>query len=167
MVGHTHILQHLISHLGVCTMLRTSVLTGSLALATLVCLSTAANAANPSPRDVVLEELSAGDVLEVTTAKGRFQFEMVNAQTGETRGRAAYGSDPYGRERQVFVLGSTHGREALGQGMMLVQMHRVRVGMRLELGIGSQQQHDRQLTEAVRSIRVVPRTGDRVAMLVR
>ena len=145
-------------------MLRTSALTGGLALASLVCLSTAAHAA--SPTDVMLEDLSAGDVLEVTTAKGRFEFEVVNAKTGEMRGRAAYGGDPFGRQRRVFVLGSTRGREALGQGMMPVQMHRIRVGMRLELGIGSQQQRDRHLTETVKTIRVVPRTTNRVAMLM-
>ena len=148
-------------------MLRTFVLSGSVALASLVCLSTATEAANPGPRDIVLEDLSAGDVLEVTTAKGRYTFEIVNAETGEARGRAAYGGAPYGQTRRVFVFGSTHGREALGQGMMLIQMNRVRVGMRLELGVGSEKQQDRHLTEAVRSIRVVPRTGDRVAMLVR
>ena len=47
--------------------------------------------------------------------------------------------------------------------MMLVQMRRVRVGMRLELGVDSLEQRDRQLTAPVTGFRVVPRT-DKVAI---
>ena len=146
-------------------MLRTSVLGSAFALAAVVLSSGSALAAGPSA--LALDELAAGDVIEITTDTGRYRFEVVDATTGETRGQAAYGSDPYSPAHRVFVLGSTHGRDAKSAGMMLVQMHQIRVGMRLELGVRSKNQGDRHLTAPIKSIRVAPAAQDQVAMLAR
>jgi hypothetical protein len=122
-------------------------------------------AAEPNQKSLALDELAAGDVVEITTAAARYRFEIVDAATGETLGQAAYGSDPYSAARRVYLLGATHGREAQAAGMMLVQMHRVRVGMKLELGVRSLRESDRRFTAPIETIRVTPATRDQVALL--
>lgn len=146
-------------------MLRTSVLGSAVALAAV--LSSTSNATATGPSTLALAELAAGDIVEITTDTGRYRFEMVNTTTGETRGQAAFGSDPYSRSHRVFVFGSTQGRDAKSAGMMLVEMHRIRVGMKLELGVRSKKDSDRHFTAQIKSIRVTPATQDQVAMLAR
>jgi hypothetical protein len=152
-------------------MVRTSVLGSAAALTAVVLLSSSANAAQPKNaaqhKSLALAQLAAGDVVEITTAGGRYRFEIVDTATGEARGQAAYGSEPYSPQHRVFLLGSTHGNDAKSTGMMFVQMHRLRVGMRLELGVRSLKQSDRQLTSPIQTIRVKPAVRDQVAMLVR
>ena len=146
-------------------MLRTFVLGPVVALAAVVLFTQSAHAAGP--KSLALDELAAGDIVEITTATGRYRFEIVDSATGETRGQAAYGSDPYSPAHRVFLLGSTHGRDAKSAGMMLVQMHRIRVGMQLEIGVRSRKESDRRLTAPIQSIRITPATQDQVAMVVR
>jgi hypothetical protein len=52
------------------------------------------------------------------------------------------------------VLGATQGQPADSGGLMLVKMHQLQTGLRMELGIGSLEEHDRRVTEPIKTIRI-------------
>ena len=79
---------------------------------------------------------------------------LVDPATGEAKLAASIDGLRFSEPRTVYLLGSTQGRQAEAGGMMLVKMNQLQTGLWVELGVGSLDARNRQLTEPVHSIRV-------------
>ncbi|HEY2761813.1 MAG TPA: hypothetical protein VGI75_13750 [Pirellulales bacterium] len=103
---------------------------------------------------VKLSDIPAGSFFEFTTADHVYQGLLVDPSTGEVQLKASKDGQQFTAPRTMFLLGATQGRQADANGIMLVKMNQLQTGMSIELGVGSLDQRDRQMTEPVRSIRV-------------
>ena len=101
-----------------------------------------------------LNNLTPGSRFEIATNDRFYRAEIVDSTTGEARLAASTDGVRFTEPRTVFLLGATQGRSTEAGGLMLVKMNTLQTGLCVELGLGSLDQRDRQLTEPVRSIRV-------------
>jgi hypothetical protein len=101
-----------------------------------------------------LNNLTPGSRFEIATSDRVYRAEIVDSTTGEARLAASTDGVRFTEPRTVFLLGATQGRSTEAGGLMLVKMNTLQTGLCVELGLGSLDQRDRQLTEPVRSIRV-------------
>jgi len=112
-------------------------------------------AVTPSPREEVWEiwttELTVGQTLLVETEKRTYRAEIVNPRTGETQTTVSIDGKNFSTPAKVYFLGSTAGRHP----EMMVNMGRLRTGMRIEFGLGTLAGADRALSAPVKSIHVL------------
>jgi hypothetical protein len=101
-----------------------------------------------------LSQLPPGSRFEIATNDRIYHGEMVDATTGEARLAASLDGKQFTEPRTVFLLGATQGRSTEAGGLMLVKMNTLQTGLCVELGLGSLDERDRQLTQPVRAIRV-------------
>jgi hypothetical protein len=104
--------------------------------------------------NLTVSDLAAGSRLEIATLDRVYRAEVVDPTSGETRMTVSSSQGPTAEPATVFLLGATQGRMAEAGGLMLVKMGQVHPGLRIELGVGSLDEHNRVLTEPVKSIRV-------------
>jgi hypothetical protein len=108
-------------------------------------------AAAGETRSLRLDQLTAGQQFDVHTEHRLYRSELVDQKTGECRMWASWDGQRFSEERTVYLLGATRGPQ---EGFTLVAMHEIKIGQKLELGIGSLKQKHRYLTGPVKSIKV-------------
>jgi hypothetical protein len=99
-------------------------------------------------------DIAPGSKFEISTTDHVYRGEMVDPATGEAKLAASIDGLRFTKPRTVYLLGSTQGRQAEAGGLMLVKMNELQTGLCLELGVGSLDARNRQLTEPVQSIHV-------------
>jgi hypothetical protein len=103
---------------------------------------------------VKLSELARGSRFRIATADHVYRGELVNPATGETQLAVSDDGQQFSQPRMVYLLGATQGQDVESGGLMLVKMHQLQTGLRMELGVGSLDERNRRLTEPVNSIRI-------------
>ena len=117
-------------------------------LVALVSLATAADARLAS---LSHRQMAAGQTFEIQTADRVFRGQMIDRHTGECRMAISRRRRTFGRPAKVYLLGATAGPQ--GQQMMVL-MRQVKVGLKMELGMGDLEEKNRQLTGEVTAIRL-------------
>ena len=126
-----------------------------LRLAACVCaLFASALARADDSSSVKLSELARGSRFRIATADRVYRGELVNPATGETQLAVSDDGQQFSQPRMVYLLGATQGQDVESGGLMLVKMHQLQTGLRMELGVGSLDERDRRVTEPVNSIRI-------------
>ena len=97
-------------------------------------------------------QLRAGQRFEIATSDRIVRGEFVDPKTGECVVATSTTGHSFGPSQRVWLLGSTQGDQVGAGGLQLVLMHQVRVGMKIELGLGDLSRENRVLTKPVRSI---------------
>jgi hypothetical protein len=96
-------------------------------------------------------QLTAGQAFEIRTADCVYRGQMVDSATGECQVATSTDGTTFTQPRTVYLLGSTVGPQAR---QMLVLMHDVKVGLKLELGLGNLEAKNRLITSEVKSIKL-------------
>jgi hypothetical protein len=115
-------------------------------------LAVAANAPAEDLSKATFGPLAQGP-FEIRTEDRVYRGEMLDPATGRCRLAVSLDGQQFTAPSTVYVLGATEGRYPDAGGLMLVKMHQVRPGMRLELGIGSLEQKHRRITAPVVEVR--------------
>jgi hypothetical protein len=80
-----------------------------------------------------------------------YRGQLVDRTTGQCQIATSSDGEHFSSPSTVYLLGATAGRQ---QRQMLVLMHDVKVGMKMELGLGDLEQKHRQITSEVKAIRL-------------
>lgn len=96
-------------------------------------------------------ELALGQTFEIETADRVYRGQLVDRRTGECQIATSDDGATYSRPRTVYLLGATAGPQAR---QVLVLMHEVKVGLKMELGVGDLDAGNRQITGVVRAIKL-------------
>jgi len=97
------------------------------------------------------QQLAVGQEFEIQTANRVYRGQLVDRQTGECQLASSADGTTFTPPRAVFLLGATAGRQG---PQMLVLMREVKVGLKMELGIGDLDARHREITSEVRSIKL-------------
>ena len=117
----------------------------------LVALATTAVAADTEVASVSYRRWEVGQKFEIRTADHVYRGQLVDRATGQCRMSTSTDGQNFTSPSTVYLLGATAGRQ---QRQMLVLMHDVKVGMKMELGLGNLEQKHRQITSEVTAIRL-------------
>ncbi len=99
---------------------------------------------------IELESMTQGDVLVLQTTDHTYELRVVDSQRGVADATMYADQGRVKRIGQIRLLGATHGPQS--GGLTLVQMGTIRVGMRLEWGVGDLQPENRVQTGIIRRI---------------
>jgi hypothetical protein len=127
--------------------------------AVLFALATMAASLDRDVSSLQFDLLEAGQRFEIQTAAAWYRGELTNRSTGECQLSVSADGSHFAAPHTVFLLGATAGR----QRQMLVRMHEVSVGLKLELGQGDLKQEHRSITDEVTSIRLIGSPAANVA----
>jgi hypothetical protein len=117
----------------------------------LIALAMMAAAADKDVPSLCYSQLAAGQKFEIQTADCVYRGRLTDRASGECQLSAATDGSNFAPPRTVYLLGATAGRQAR---QMFVLMHEVKVGMRMELGLGDLDERHRQITSEVKAIRL-------------
>ena len=117
----------------------------------LFALATIAGAGNTEVTSLTRSQLAAGQKFEIRTADRAYRGQVVDRATGECQLAESDDGTAFAPPRTVYLLGATLGRQA---GQMLVLMHEVKVGMKMELGVGDLEPKHREITSEVKAIKL-------------
>jgi len=96
--------------------------------------------------------LPAGQRFEIQTADRVYRGQLIDRTTGACQIATSQDGTVFDAPRTVYLLGATVGQQDR-QSLVLAQQ--VRVGLKMELGLGDLEPQHRQLTAEVKSIRLV------------
>lgn len=96
-------------------------------------------------------QLARGQTFQIETADRVYRGQLVDRQTGECQVATSDDGTTYSKPRTMYLLGATQGPQG---PQMLVLMHEVKVGMKMELGVGDLEAKHREVTSEVREIRL-------------
>jgi hypothetical protein len=120
--------------------------------ATVLCaLATTAVAADTEVPSLSHQQMAVGQQFEITTADRIYRGELVNRDTGECQMATSANGAPFTAARTVYLLGATTGPQSR---QMLVLMHEVKVGLKMELGINDLDARHRHITSEVTNIKL-------------
>ena len=117
----------------------------------LLALATTAVAGNTDVSSLARVRLAVGQRFEIRTIDHAYRGVFLDRSTGECQIAVSSDGENFAPPRTVYLLGATAGREAR---QMLVLMHDVKVGMKMELGLGDLEQKNREITSEVKSIKL-------------
>ena len=117
----------------------------------LFALATTVIAGNTEVSSLSHTRLAVGQKFEIRTADRAYRGWVVDRSTGECQIAFSNDGETFSPPRPVFLLGATTGREGK---QMLVLMHEVKVGMKMELGLGDLDQKHREITSEVKAIKI-------------
>jgi hypothetical protein len=117
----------------------------------LFALATIAGAGNTEVTSLSHSQLAAGQTFEIRTEDRAYRGQVVDRATGECQLAVSDDGRHFAAPRTVYLLGATGGRQA---GQMLVLMHQVKVGMKMELGLGDLEPKHREITREVTAIKL-------------
>lgn len=106
-------------------------------------------------RDVALldhSRLAAGQRFEIQTTDCVFRGQLVDRSTGECQLAVSNDGANFAAPRTAYLLGATAGPQ---DRQMLVVMHQVRVGLKMELALGDLEAKHREITSEVKAIRLL------------
>jgi hypothetical protein len=98
-------------------------------------------------------QMAVGQRFEIQTEDGLYRGQLLDRSTGEVLLAAARDGEDFGPERRMFLLGSTQGRQ---EGYLLVLMHQIKSGLKMELAVKDLAEEHRYLTAPVTAIRLEP-----------
>jgi hypothetical protein len=120
--------------------------------ATVLCaLATLAATSGTEVSSLAHRQLTVGQQFEIATDNQVFRGHLLDQATGECQLAVSDGGAPFSPARTMYLLGATAGPQ---DRQMLVLMHVVKVGMKMELGAGGLEQKDRLVTGEVKAIRL-------------
>ena len=117
----------------------------------LFALATMAAAADKEVPSLCHSQMAVGQKFEIQTADCVYRGELVDRASGQCQLASSVDGTNFTPPRTVFLLGATAGRHAR---QMLVLMHEVKVGMKMELGLGDLDEKHRQITSEVKAIKL-------------
>jgi hypothetical protein len=117
----------------------------------LVALATMAAAADTEVASLSRGQLAAGQKFEIRTTDRVFRGQMVDPTSGQCRLATSADGENFTPPRTVYLLGSTAGSQ---DRQMLVVMHEVQVGKKLELGLDDLERKHRHITSDVTAIKL-------------
>ena len=94
-------------------------------------------------------QMGVGRKFEIRTVDRTFRGQMVDPATGECQMAVSTDGESFSSPRTIYLLGATAGRQA---NQMLVMMREVKVGLKMELGLGDLEQRHRHITSEVTAI---------------
>jgi hypothetical protein len=104
------------------------------------------------PASLSIGELAAHDRVEIRTANYVLRLTIVDPATGEAQASFSKDGAAFGQVNRVYVLGATKGRHP--EGLMLVHMGRLEVGIGIELAIHNLDAENRRITAPVQAFRL-------------
>lgn len=119
--------------------------------AVLFALATMAAAGDTEVSSIAHDDMAVGQTFQIETTDQVFLGELIDRSTGECQMAIATGGQ-FSPSRTVYLLGATAGRQ---DRQMLVLMHEVKVGLKMELGLDDLDQKNRIVTSEVTAIRLV------------
>ena len=97
------------------------------------------------------DQLTAGQKFEIQTADRVYRGQLVDRATGQCQMATSADGASFTPPRTVYLLGATAGPQAR---QMMVLMHQVKVGMKMELGLDDLDAKNRHITSDVKSIKL-------------
>lgn len=116
-------------------------------------LSAAEGSEDAALDQVAVRKLAAGQEIAISTHSRVYRGHVVDPQTGEMELALSRDGERFGEPVRLFVLGATTGAQP-DSAHILVRMGKIRVGDRMELGLGSREAVDRAISDPVLDIRV-------------
>jgi hypothetical protein len=117
----------------------------------LFALATMAVAGNTEVPTLSHSRLAAGQKFEIQTTDHTYRGRLVDRATGQCELAISTDGENFSQPTTVYLLGATSGRQSK---QMLVLMHEVKVGLKMELGVGDLEQKNREITSEVKAIRL-------------
>jgi hypothetical protein len=117
----------------------------------LLALATTAAMADTEVASLSHRQMAVGQHFEIQTADRVYRGQLVDRATGECRLASSEDGAHYAPPRAVFLLGATAGPQGR---QMLVLMNEIKVGLKMELGVGDLDARHREITSEVRSIKL-------------
>lgn len=114
-------------------------------------LATMASAGDTDVASFSHNQLPVGQRFEIQTVDSVFRGQLLNRNTGECEMSISTDGEKFSPKRTVYLLGATAGPQPQ---QMLVLMHEVKVGLKMELSFSDLEQRNRLLTSEVKSIRL-------------
>lgn len=106
--------------------------------------------------ELSIDELPPGQQIEIQTTARFYRIEMIDRSTGAVQAEVSTDGRKYADAHRIYLLGATRRPQQGDGGITLVIMHRIKVGMSMELGIRSLQEADRWISSPVKRITVLP-----------
>ncbi len=97
------------------------------------------------------DKVALGQTFQIETTDQVFRGQLLDRTTGECQMTISSGGR-FAPRRTVYLLGATAGPQ---DRQMLVLMHEVKVGLRMELGLDDLDQKHRLITGEVRTIKLL------------
>jgi hypothetical protein len=120
--------------------------------AVLFALATMAASPDKEVDSLCHSQLDPGQKFEIQTADRIYRGQLLDRATGQCQLASSADGATFDAPRTVYLLGATTGRQ---DRQMFVLMHEVKVGLKMELGLGDLDSRHRQLTDEVTAIRLV------------
>lgn len=118
----------------------------------LVALATMATAVETQVSSIAHRHMPVGQSFEIETTDQVFRGQLVDRSTGECQMIVSDDGKKFSPSRTVFLLGATAGPQG---PQMLVRMHEVQVGLKMELGVDDLEQSNRLITSEVTHIKLL------------
>ncbi len=122
-----------------------------LSAAVLCALATTAVASDTEVPSLSHKQLAVGQKFEIATADHVYRGELVDRDTGACHVATSADGATFSTPRTVYLLGATAGPQPR---QMLVLMHEVKVGLKMELGVDDLDARHRHITSEVKSIKL-------------
>jgi hypothetical protein len=122
-----------------------------LSAAVLCSLATTAVATDTEVPSLSHQQLAVGQRFEIATADRVYRGEIVDRATGECQMATSADGATFSSPRTMYLLGATAGPQPR---QMLVLMHQVKVGLKMELGVDDLDARHRHVTSEVKSIKL-------------
>jgi len=119
--------------------------------AVLFALATMAAAGDTPVSSFVHNDLPVGQSFQIETEDHIYRGQLLDQATGECQMTISNG-EAFGPSRTVYLLGATAGVQ---DRQMLVLMHEVKVGLKMELGLDDLAQKNRLVTGEVKAIKLL------------
>jgi hypothetical protein len=118
----------------------------------LFALATMAASETKEVTSIEHSQLTTGQKFEIRTTDRTYRGEVVDRATGACQISTSVDGANFEKPRTVYLLGATAGQQ---ERQTLVLMRQVKVGLKMELGVGDLEPNHRQLSAEVRSIRLL------------
>jgi hypothetical protein len=115
----------------------------------LFALATMTAAADTEVTSLSHVQMGVGRKFEIRTVDRTFRGVLIDTATGECQMAVSADGETFSSPRTVYLLGATAGRQA---NQLFVMMREVKVGLKMELGLGDLEQRHRHITGDVTSI---------------
>lgn len=118
----------------------------------LFALATMASAADREVPALAHSQMAVGQQFEIQTVDRVYRGQIVDRANGKCQIATSDDGTHFGSPKTVYLLGATAGPQG---HQMLVLMHGVKVGLKMELGLGDLEEKNRQVTSEVKAIKLV------------
>ena len=117
----------------------------------LFALATMAATADKDVTSFSHRQLSPGQTFEIQTVDRIYRGQLLDRATGKCQLISSADGEHFTAPSTVYLLGATGGEQ---ERQMLVVMHQVKVGMKVELAVGDLNAEHRQITSEVKAIKL-------------